>query len=174
VTVGLLVCGTHWINALAAGSCSGNIQTSLIHPLPAPMTVSMQNSVDNSPNPVLAGRFVAGLQRAGVTLVDQGNVMLSITVTVVPSASARNSVGGVYKGFDWVSGEQTPNVGQGPGLMSANLSMSATLTDTAQSTLSWVATLQCIVKTDSSGNVAEDLGEVIGRSLGQNVERKAI
>jgi hypothetical protein len=148
--------------------------TSLIHPLPSPLTVAMQTSVDNSPNPALARQFVNGLRQAGVTVSDQGNLMLSLTVTVVPAASAvsaARAVGGTYRGFDWTSGEQAPAPGQGPGIRSANLSMSITLTDTTQSTLSWVATLQCKVQSNSSTTVAEYMGEVIGRSLGKSIDR---
>jgi hypothetical protein len=94
-------------------------------------------------------------------------------VTVVPSASAtqcrrrlKGSIGSVANAEVAVSDGQLIHI--------TFDETGATLTDTAQSTLSWVATLQCVVKTDSSANVAEDLGEVIGRSLGQNVERKAI
>lgn len=176
VATGLLAAAAHSSAVQAASSCTGNLATSLIHPLPAPLTVAMQNSVDNSANPALARRFVDGLRQAGVTVSDQGNVTLSLTVTLVPSAtatSAARSVGGTYKGFDWVSGEQAPTGGHGPSIQGANLSMSVTLTDNAQSTLSWVATLQCKVKTTDSTALAAFMGGVIGRSLGQNVGSKA-
>jgi len=176
VTAGLLAGSAHWSAVQAASSCKGNLAASLVHPLPSPLTVALQNSVDDSANPVLARQFVNGLRQAGVTVSDQGNVMLSLTVTLVPSAaavSAARGIGGTYKGFDWNSGEPVPSGGQGPGIQSANLSMSITLTDNAQSTLSWVGTLQCKVQSTSSTTVAEFMGEVIGRSLGKNVDRVA-
>lgn len=176
VAAGLLAGSAHWSAVQATSSCTGNLAASLVHPLPSPLTVALQNSVDNSANPALARQFVNGLRQAGVTVSDQGNVMLSLTVTLVPSAasvSAARGLGGTYKGFDWNSGEQVPGPGQGPGIQSANLSMSITLTDNAQSTLSWVATLQCKVQSTSSTTVAAFMGEVIGRSLGMNIDRKA-
>ena len=176
VAAGLLGGGAPWSEVQAASSCTGNLATSLIHPLPSPLTVALQTSVDNAANPALARQFVNGLRQAGVTVSDQGNAMLSLTVTLVPSAAAAGAaraVGGTYKGFDWNSGEQAPTPGQGPSIQSANLSMSVTLTDNAQSTLSWVATLQCKVQTTGSTTLAEFMGEVIGRSLGKNIDRKA-
>jgi hypothetical protein len=164
---GALISGAH-----AAGSCSGTLGTALLHPLPNPVTVALQTSVDDSANPVLAQRFVDGLQRAGVAVSPQGNMTLSLTVSLVPSASASSAVGGTYKGFDWVSGEQAP--GQGTSIRSANLSLSVTLTDNTQSTQSWIATAQCVVQTDDSGALAEDIGEVIGRNIGQNFDSRRI
>lgn len=174
VAAGLLAGGAHWCAALAASSCTGSLATSLIHPLPASLSVALETSPDDTANPALARQFVAGLRKAGVTVTKQGNVSLSMSVTVVPAAGAASGVGGTYKGFAWVSGEQTPTPGHGPGIRSANLSLSVTLTDTAQSTLSWIASVQCKVQTDDSSTLAEGLGEVIGRSIGQNFDRRPI
>ena len=174
VAAGVLAGGAHWCAALAASACTGSLATSLIHPLPASLSVTLETSPDDTANPALARQFVAGLRRAGVTVSKQGSVLLSMSVTVVPSAGAAGGVGGTYKGFGWVSGEQAPTPGHGPGIRSANLSMSITLTDTAQSTLSWIASVQCKVQTDDSGAVAEGLGEVIGRSIGKNFDRRPI
>ncbi len=168
-----LAAGAPFGAARADNACSGTLATALLHPLPNPVSIALQTSVDNSANPELARRFVDGLRSAGATVTANGNMTLSMAVSVVPSATSPNAAfGGSYKGFDWVSGEQAPS--RSVSIRSSSLSLSVTLTDNAQSTQSWIATIQCTVQTDSSGDLAQDLGAVIGRNIGQNFDSKRI
>jgi hypothetical protein len=50
--------------------------------------------------------------------------------------------------------------------------MSAVLTDNAAITQSWVATIECRVQTDDPGELAEDLGLIIGRAFGTNMQKR--
>ena len=151
--------------ALAGQTCSGSLRTSLIHPLPKPMTVTLQPAVQDSANPQLTQQFANGLQSAGVALSPQGNMTLNLAVslTAAPSAPA-GAVSGRFKGFDWVSGEPVP--GQSVTLTSANLTLGVTLADNAQSTQSWIASLTCVVRGNDSAALARELGEIVGRSIG--------
>jgi hypothetical protein len=171
--VAMLTGGAWLTGAQAAGSCKGSLATALLHALPSPLSVALQTSVDNSANPDLARQFVNGLRQVGVNVTQDGNTTLSMAVSVVPAAATPNNlVGGTYKGFDWVSGQPTP--GAGTTISGSSLSLSITLTDNAQSTQSWIATLQCSVQTDDSAVLAEDIGEIIGRNIGQNFDNKRI
>jgi hypothetical protein len=139
--------------------------------MPVPVTVALQTGVDDSVNPTLTRRFVEGLRRAGVTMSQQGNMTLNMAVAIASEASApAGPISGTYRGFDWVSGEQAPQ-GQA-NIRSANLTLSVTLSDNAQFTQSWVATAKCVVQTDDSGALAEDIGELIGRNIGQNFDSR--
>ena len=59
-----------------------------------------------------------------------------------------------------------------PGIRSAQLRMSAVLTDNAAISQSWVATIECRVQTDDPGELAEDLGLIIGRAFGTNMQKR--
>ncbi len=171
---GLLLSVATTVQAQAAGTCAGTIQTSSLHPLPQPMVVSGATSVANSANPELTKRFVEGLQRAGVTVADEGgNVTLNIAVSVTaPRGSDVKS--GQYEGFDWVSGEPLAAGQHVPGIRSTTLAMSAVLSDNTAITQSWLATIDCQVRTDDPGALAEDLGYAIGRAVGSNMDRKQL
>jgi hypothetical protein len=161
-------------HAAAAGSCAGTIQTSSLHPLPKPMVVSGATSIANSPNPELTRRFVEGLQRAGVTVAEEGgNVTLNIAVSVTgpPGSSVKS---GQYEGFGWVSGEPIAAGQTVPAIRSTILALSAVLSDDVAITQSWLATIDCKVQTDDPGELAEDLGYSIGRAFGSDMERKRL
>ncbi len=165
--------GGAWASsAHAAGVCSnGTIGTSLLHPLPATIVIAMQEPVDNAPNPTLAQRFVSGLQSTGIAVSQQGNMTLSLAVSL--AAPKPGGVSGKYKGFDWVVG--MPRPGQEPrSVLGAKLSLSATLTDSRYSTQSWLMTIQCVVQTDDSGALAQDIGALIARNIGQHFTKKPI
>lgn len=161
--------------ARAAGTCAGTIETSVIHPLPQPMVVMGATSIANSPNPELTRRFVSGLQQAGVRVSDDdGNVTLNIAVSVAAPPTDSKIVSGQYEGFSWVSGEPLAAGQTVPGLRSTSLSMSAVLSDNVAVTQSWIATIDCRVQTDDPGSLAEDLGLVIGRAFGNNIDRRRL
>lgn len=160
--------------AQAAGGCSGSMQTSLLHALPKPMIVMGTSSIGDTANPQLTRRFVDGLQKAGVTVADQGNVTLSIAVSVTAPGTGSNVVSGQYKGFDWMSGEPVAPAQTIPGIRSTHLSLSAVLADNVAVTQSWVATIECQVQTDDPNALAEDIGTIIGRAIGTNLERRPI
>jgi len=168
----LLAASAVWSGAHAAGGCSGILQTSLLHPLPNPLTVGSQRSIADTANPQLSQRFADGMQQAGVVLAQQANTTLSIAVSVTAQAGS-GLASGSYKGFDWTSG-QTISDGRTPNIRSATLTISAILSDNAAATQSWVATIGCKVQTDDAGELAEYIGNVLGKVIGQNLDRRPI
>ena len=158
---------------LAAGTCAGTIRSSLLHPLPRSMVV-IGTAVSTTTSSDLTRRFADGLRRAGVSIADEGNVTLNIGVSVTAPPTASNVTSGQFHGFEWISSGRV-EVGQRiPDLRSADLSMSAVLTENQAATQSWVATIDCRVQTDDPGALAEELGLIVGRAFGTNVQEKLL
>ena len=156
---------------MAAGTCAGTIRSSLLHPLPRSMVV-MGTAVSTTTTSDLTRRFSDGLRHAGVSIADEGNVTLNIAVSVTAPPTASNVTSGQFHGFEWISSGRV-EVGQRmPDLRSADLSMSAVLSDKQAISQSWVATINCRVQTDDPGALAEDLGLTIGRAFGTDAEER--
>jgi hypothetical protein len=156
--------------AYAAGACSGTITASLAHSLPVPLIVALQTHVDGSTNPSLVQRFVDGLRRGGISLSREGNVTLRLALSLgAPLRASGTMISGSYKAFEWATEEQTSAPQAQRHIRADLLSLSATLVDNVEQTQSWVASIQCVVQTDDSGALAEDIGEIIGHDIGQTI-----
>ena len=161
--------------AHADNVCAGNISTSVLQPLRTPVTISVETPISSDANPQLGQRFLAGVQNGGVTVMPsgQGTTLLDMTFEVTPSANGgAGPRGGAYKDFSWVSGEAAPGGGQWT-LSGATVSVSIEATDIASQSLAWIGTVQCTIKVNDAGAVADDLGTVIGRWLGRQANSKA-
>jgi len=161
------------VPARAASVCSGTMRASLVHPLPAPLVVGASRRITDAPNPELAQRFVAGLREAGVIVSEQPNATLSIAVAV-RTAPRSQIKSGTYNSFEWMNGVLGAPKGQSQGLRTASLSISAVLADKAQSSQSWVATIDCKVQTDDAGELAQFMGETIGRAIGRQIDGRSV
>jgi hypothetical protein len=160
-------------SARAERSCAGNIDGSVLQPLPTPMVVSFDTEVATTANPGLAQRFLVGLQSAGVTVAQKGqaNTLLNMTFSVKsPATNTAGSPSGTYSDFSWVSGETAPGAGQW-NIRGATLSVSAEVTDTTSQSLAWVGSLTCTIMTADPNVLAEDLGAIVGRSLKSSNKR---
>jgi hypothetical protein len=134
--------------------------------------VVMGTAVSATTNSDLARRFADGLRHAGVSIADEGNVTLNIVVSVTAPPTASNVTSGQFHGFEWISSGRV-EVGQRiPDLRSADLSMSAVLSDKQAISQSWVGTINCRVQSDDPGALAEYLGLTIGRAFGTDAEKR--
>jgi hypothetical protein len=159
--------------AHAQKGCAGTIDGTVLQPLANPTIVSFETAVNSAANPALFQQFIAGLQRAGVATASngQGNTLLSLTFTLAPSAAGGSGpAAGHYSDFSWASGETAPGAGQW-NIRGAVLSLSAEATDTRSQSLAWIGTLKCTVMVADPNVVAEDLGDIVGRSIGRPKER---
>ena len=52
--------------------------------------------------------------------------------------------------------------------------MSAQLTDQKTATISWLASIKCTVSTEDPNALAEEIGEIIGRNVGQNFIKRPL
>lgn len=159
--------------ALAAkSSCPGVMRASLVHPLPAQLTVSTARNINDMSTPELAFRFLQGLEQAGVAVVPQGgSATLSVAISVVAPNPATGVVSGTYKGFEWTSGEPRMTGHGAVSIRNSRLSISAVLADDAAVTQSWIATIDCTVQTEDAGELAEYIGNTLGRMIGRNIDR---
>jgi hypothetical protein len=153
--------------AYAEPSCAGKFDTTVLQSLPRPMSVSFDVGLTSAANPDLMQRLVAGLENAGVTVAGNGggNTQLSLTFSITPSHSDGAQLPTkTYSDFRWVSGETAPDAGQW-NIRGATMSVSAEASDVATQTLAWIGTLSCTIMVADPNVFAEDLGNMIGRTL---------
>jgi hypothetical protein len=154
--------------AEASRDCPGTYQSSSLSQLPAAASVQIQIVNQTPTNLRLAERFAAGLSSAGVAVNPQGNVTLNLVFTV---GSASAAAGRPYQDFGWADNLAESGSGFGPG---TTLNMTAQVTDTTTAQIDWISSLSCTIQTDDLGALAEYLGAVVGRSLGQSTDNGTI
>jgi hypothetical protein len=164
--------------AEAAQTCTGSIRTGLLHPLPRPLTITASRGLDDTANPQLTQSFVDGLRRAGQQPGKTGNVSLALSAEVISAsgqhiAPQRSGGSSSFSNFDWMNGMPSGPSGN-PSLRGAQLTMSVQLTDRKTSTISWLASIKCTVQTEDPNALAQELGEIIGRNVGQNFIKRAM
>lgn len=148
-------------------ACAGAISGTVLGPLPTPLQIQLDTPVDDTANPALAHRLMAGLQRAGVTVTSDGsgNARLSLAISVTPPpGGGAGPVAGSYRNMGWASGDAAP---ANWNIVGTKLTLSAEVTNSAAAALAWLGTLECTVTTSDPGLLSESLGVVIGRSVGR-------
>lgn len=177
---------TSWTNAaIAAGSCQGTYAATLLQPLPAQVGVGLDIR-DRSPrNLQLAERFLTGIREAGIAVGTQPNVLLHVTVSLLGDVSSRLSRG-AEQSYSDLSGIHGGTQLSLPALPSTGLTaprspppppllfLRVDATEGKASRISWIASVQCRMIGSDEGQLAQDLGRVIGSVLGQRVERRPL
>ena len=156
----------------AEPSCTGYLNGSVLRPLSQPVAMSLAPSAAADPNPALVQRFLDGVWKTGISTVLDGseNTILDLSFSVRdPGAGAPGPASGTYKGFNWLVGQPAPS-GSGQTIRGTTVLMTAEAIDAASQSLGWVGSLRCTVQVNDGGALAEDLGEVIGRSLGKSLK----
>ena len=156
--------------AKGAQTCTGTIRTSSIHPVTKGATITSSRGLQDTANPDLSSRFMEGVRRSGVRTGNSGGAVLTLSAEVVAPSGAHVIQSGRHSGFsnfDWMqrlpsSPEHTPL------LRGATLTMSVQVSDKSSSSIAWIANVHCRVTTDDPGALAEELGMLIGSSLGKN------
>ncbi len=179
---GLLTAALPLRAPVAMPSCDGTYAAEAPRPLPAKMVVDVDIR-DPSPDHLrLAERFRSGLRAAGITVGPRPNVLLSITSRRLDSGPEQ-SLGGTTP-----PSPQFPDL-QGAGELDLPVIPEARIArpepppspplllirvEAKESQAvrgAWVANVQCEMVGTDDGALAEDLGRVIGQSLGKRVER---
>ena len=153
--------------------CAGTIEASLLQPLPAPMSVMLEQDMQDAVNPGLVNQFIAGLQEAGTQVGSQGSAVMSFTVEVQETGSGAGTAAGTFSNFDWVSGERL-SLGERSQLLGTVLTVSVQVEDSASAALLSVVTLKCTMQTSDSSAMARELGREIGSALGKSFEQRTL
>jgi len=175
--------GMAWtVGATATQTCQGSYTTALLQPLPPHIVVGLDIH-DRSPrNLTLAERFLEGVRGAGVAVGAQPNVLLHVNVSHLGETSAKPERGSVpsYSEFSGPHGGLEPEL---PALPSTGLTtprsppspplmfvrVDATVGNSPR--ISWLAAVQCKMS-GQNDQFAEDLGRLVGNTLGKRTERR--
>ena len=172
--------------ASATPSCQGTYAATSLQPLPERMVVDLDIRDRSRRNLMLADRFLRGAREAGIAVGPDANVLLHVSTSRLGETSSGATRGAerTYSELGGLAGggmrpELPPMPATGtrasrpaptaqPLLV---LRMDATVgTDTRSA---WIASVQCRMTGSDEGDVAQELGRVIGGALGNKVERQA-
>lgn len=146
--------------ARADQTCVGTLSGNLISPLPKQPAILLHVSDASAANVALAERFKNGMRAAGVTLSDTGGVTMELATSILGGASATSGTGTVSPEFG-LTGTLAKSAED------AVLTMSISLMDTTLAQIDWVGYVNCKIRTTDLGQMAQDLGYAVGKSIGQ-------
>jgi hypothetical protein len=156
--------------AYAIPSCSGTYSATALNPLPMPNVVQYNAGAEGQTATAIANQFIAGMQSAGMAFAGQPTTQMNLTGSVSPASNTQgaSATAGTYSGFGWAA-QTSP--GAAP-IIGGTLRLSITLTDMRAATMDWLGNLTCIVGTNDKGQLAQELGAAIGRTIGQNFNER--
>ena len=169
----------------ALSTCQGSYAATSILPLPGKLQVDLDVR-DRSPRNVrLAERFLAGVREVGVAVGGgQPNVLLHVSTSQLGGTASRASRG-LETNYPELTGLQGGSQGSMQALPSTSvgprtatqqplLSLRIDATAGSDARVAWIASIQCRMTGSDEGRLAQELGRVIGSSLGQRVERRPL
>jgi hypothetical protein len=157
-----LLIGVSGAPARAGKACSGVYSTSVIRDAALPLKVTFAQNNDNA-DQELVYRFVDGLRGAGGLVDLESPLRLTVVfTTTTPELGPQH--GKVYNNFNWLyeKGAQVDAT-------ASVVNVTAQVMDMDRYSYVWIASAQCTVKVPDAGEVAADIGELIGRTLGRGV-----
>jgi hypothetical protein len=172
--------------ASATPSCQGTYAATSLQPLPERMVVDLDIRDRSRRNLMLADRFLRGAREAGIAVGPDANVLLHVSTSRLGETSSGAARGAerTYSELGGLAGggmrpELPPMPATGtrasrpapPAQPLLVLRMDATVG--AETRSAWIASVQCRMTGSDEGDVAQELGRVIGGALGKKVERQA-
>ena len=172
--------------ASATPSCQGTYAATSLQPLPERMVVDLDIRDRSRRNLMLADRFLRGAREAGIAVGPDANVLLHVSTSRLGETSSGATRGAerTYSELGGLAGggmrpELPPMPATGtrasrpapPAQPLLVLRMDATVG--AETRSAWIASVQCRMTGSDEGDVAQELGRVIGGALGKKVERQA-
>jgi hypothetical protein len=135
---------------------------------------------------MLADRFLRGVREAGVAVGQGANVLLHVSTSRLGETSSGatrgaersySELGGLAGGGMRPSLSPLPATSMrasrsAPGAQPL-LALRVDATESKNTRIAWIASLQCQMTGSDDGGVAQELGRVIGGVLGKGVERQA-
>ncbi len=170
-------------SAAAMPECQGTYAATSLQRLPAKIIVGLDIHNRSSAHLKLADRFLAGVREAGIAVGAEPNVLLHVDTSLLggtPGFSGGSSErsypelsgleGGVHLGLPAIPDTRLTARRVPPAAPLLIVRVDAT--EEPATRISWVASVQCQLTGTDEGQLAQDLGRVIGSALGQRIERR--
>jgi hypothetical protein len=169
--VPLLPIGLQPLAAQPAKVCSGTLSVSSLRPVAKPLVVALGHPIDSVANPGLAKAFLDGVQNAGPTVVPKGQGTTNLDLSFLMRFTGGKT--GRYRNLNWMRGQPAPGRIQSV-LLGSHVEVTVYAHDASSRALTWISTISCSILTDDVTTLAEGLGEIVGRSLGQSMPKVAL
>ena len=161
------------IDAAHAGKlCQGEYQTSLLYAWPAGTRFGLSMRPPSDGNSSRLEAFINGLRSAAVPIDPDSTTKVHLVFSVIPTKQEQKATGmtpGVYTDLSWRSAPRTGGSrsrnAPDPNLTGATLNLTVIVSDTAEHRQMWVATMQCVMKTNDAPALAQDVGNSLGQTL---------
>jgi hypothetical protein len=166
-------------------SCQGTYAATLLQPLPERVVVELDIRDRSKRNLMLGDRFLTGMREAGVVVGQDANVLLRVTTSLgeMSPGAGRGSERNYSELGGLAGGGKLPTLPAMPmtGMMASRsvpaaqplLVVRVDATADKDARIAWVASMQCRMTGSDEGQLARELGRVIGGALGTRVERQA-
>jgi hypothetical protein len=174
-----------WCGAASATpGCQGTYTAASLRPLPARLVVDLDIRDRSERNLMLADRFLGGVREAGIAVGQDANVLLHVKTSRLgetPSGPSRRAERTYPELGGLAGGGMQPELPPMPatGMRTSRSAPTAPpllvlrVDATVGKGTAWVASMQCRMTGSDEGGVAQELGRVVGGSLGKRVERQA-
>ena len=142
-----------------------------MRPLAKPLVVALDHPIDSVANPGLAKAFLDGVHSAGPTVVSMGQSTTNLDLSFLMRSTGGKT--GTYRNLSWMSGRPAPGRIHSV-LRGAHVEVTIYAHDASSRALTWTGIISCTIQTDDVTALAEGLGEIVGRSLGQAMQKVAL
>jgi hypothetical protein len=147
---------------VCSGTLSGSPQASR-----QAIDVELDHPIDSVANPGLVKAFLDGAA-AGATVVSKGQAQ-SLDLSSLMRSTGEDGVTGTELMRSQAAPVHIQSVLQG-----SHVEVTIYAHDASSRALTWTGTISCTIQTDDVTTLAEGLGEIVGRSLGQSVPKATL
>lgn len=169
--------------ASASQVCQGNYVTAALLPLPKQITVEVAVHTPTPRNLELANEFLGGVRKTGLAVSGPATIQLHISTLLLSSTSdqplgSRRDYGTDFSGTQGGIKLRLPDM-PSAGITSPpspslppiwSLHVQATIKSTGQT--AWFASVRCRMIGPNEKQLAQDLGQMVGRTLGKTTQRQ--
>jgi hypothetical protein len=167
----LLTIGLQPLAAQQVKVCNGTISASPLRPVAKPLVVELEHPIDSVANPGLAKAFLDGLQKAGATVVSKGRGTTKLDLSFLMRSTRGKT--GTYRNLNWMRSQPAPGHIQSV-LRGSHVEVTIYAHGASSRALIWTGTISCTIQTDDVTTLAEGLGKIVGRSLGETVSKSTL
>lgn len=169
--------------ASATQACQGTYVTAAFQPLPKRITVDVAVRTPSPHNLELAKEFLTGVSKAGVAVSSPATVVLHVSASFRSSTADQSDGSARQPRTDFFGTQggmklrlpEMPSTGMTsppapPALPFRTIRIEATIRSTGQT--AWLASVRCRMVGVDEGQLARDLGLLVGQKLGETTARQ--